>query len=426
MSPADGAARHAVVVGAGAAGLLAAIAAATAGARVTLLEATPDGGRKILISGGGRCNILPVELDERRFVTDSSPHTLAKLLRAWPLREQAEFFEREAGLPLAIEHETGKRFPSSMRARDVRDRLVALARARGAEFVGGARVTGLVPADPDGPVAAWRVEVQGRPAIVADAVVLATGGLSVPKTGSDGGGLRLAADLGHRVHPTYPALTPITARPHPFADLTGVSLGVTLQADDGRRRARARGGFLFTHKGYSGPTVLDVSHVCVRAHREGGPPARLTACWSDVAPADWERRLRPDGPARLVTPLREVLPARLAEALVRFAGLEPERPRAQLRKDERRRLVDVLTRCGLPWTGDEGYAAAEVTGGGVDLAEVDPRTLESRRHPGLHLCGELLDAFGPIGGYNFAWAWATGRAAGLGAARGVERAAHRG
>src|SRR5207237_8234777 len=106
-----------------------------------------------------------------------------------------------------------------------------------------------------------------------------------------------------------------------------------------------------------------------------------------------------------------------AGALAAWAGVPPSRALAQLRRAERRRLIDVLVRGELPWTGDEGYRKAEVTGGGVALGEIDPRTIESRRHPGLYICGEVLDAFGPIGGYNFLWAWATGRAAGLGAAR---------
>ena len=116
--------------------------------------------------------------------------------------------------------------------------------------------------------------------------------------------------------------------------------------------------------------------------------------------------------------LRRELPDRLADALSEAAGVAPSCPLAQLRRDGRRRLIEMLVRGELPWTGDEGYKKAEVTGGGVSLAEVDPRTMESRRHPGLYLSGEVLDAFGPIGGYNFLWAWATGRSAGIAAAHG--------
>ena len=403
--------RRIAVIGAGAAGSMATIFAAAAGADTVLLERTRDGGRKILISGGGRCNILPSRVDETRFVTDSSPHTLRKILRSWPLTEQIAFFERELGLPLVEEAESAKLFPASNRARDVRDGLLALAARHGTRLQMETRVTGLAPAG-----ARWRIEREGGAPVEADAVIVATGGLSVPNTGSDGRGLALLAALGHTVHPTYAALTPLTEVPASYAALAGVSLPVTITARDGRRSASATGGFLFTHHGYSGPSVLDVSHVAVRSRAEGDGAARLLVRWTALDAPGWEAALRPHGTRTVAGALRRELPVRLADALADAAGVPGSRTLAQLRKEERRRLVDTLVQGELPWTGDEGYRKAEVTGGGVSLAEVDPRTLESRRHPGLFICGEVLDAFGPIGGYNFLWAWATGRAAGTGAA----------
>ena len=399
------------VIGAGAAGIMAAIFAASAGARTLLLERTRDGGRKILISGGGRCNILPARVDERRFVTDSSPNTLRNILRSWPLAEQIAFFERELELPLMEETESAKLFPVSERARDVRDGLLALASRRGARFLPDTNVTGLAPMG-----TGWRVERERGEPIEADAVIVATGGLSVPNTGSDGRGLTMLAALGHTVHPTYPALTPLTAE-SPYAALAGISLPVTVAARDGSRVAQASGGFLFTHRGYSGPSVLDVSHVAVRSRMEGDGKARVLVRWTARDEPGWEEALRSTGTRTVAGALRRELPDRLADALAAAAGVPPDRTLAQLRRDERVRLIEVLTKCELPWTGDEGYRKAEVTGGGVSLAEIDPRTMESRRCPGLFLCGEVLDAFGPIGGYNFLWAWATGRAAGIAAAR---------
>jgi len=388
---------------------MAAIFAAAAGAETTLVERTPDGGRKILISGGGRCNILPASLDERRFVTDSPPPLLRRILRSWPLREQIRFFEEELGLRLVEEAGTGKLFPASNRARDVRDGLLALASRRGARLLMGSAVTGIARSD-----GRWRVDCAGR-TLDADAVIVATGGLSVPATGSDGEGLRLIEQLGHRVHSPYAALTPLLASPAPYASLAGLSLTATVTAASEERSATATGGFLFTHRGYSGPAVLDVSHVAVRA------PARaaIRVRWTTVGERDWDAALRAQGTRRVESVLREHLPDRLASALASAAAVEPSVTLASLRREARRRLLDALVRFELPWTGHEGFRAAEVTGGGVDLAEVDPRTLESRRCPGLYLCGELLDAFGPIGGYNFVWAWVTGRAAGMAAARGA-------
>jgi predicted Rossmann fold flavoprotein len=380
---------------------------------VTLVERTSDGGRKILISGGGRCNILPVALEPDRFVTESPPHLLRGMLRAWPLVGQREFFERDVGVPLTLEEDTGKLFPVSGRARDVRDGLVELAGRRGVQFQWDTSVTGLAPTSNG-----WSIETT-RGAIDARAVVLATGGLSVPKTGSDGTGIRLATRLGHVLHDTYPALTPLIAEPAAHASLAGVSLNVRLRAKWRGKSAEASGGFLFTHRGYSGPSVLDLSHIAVRSRMNGDDPADAAVfrvAWSAKDTDEWQRELATSA-GLVVTTIARHLPHRLAVQLLKEAGIPPDREAAGLRRHERTALLEALTAFVLPATGDEGYKKAEVTGGGVALDEVNPQTLESRHHAGLFLCGETLDAFGPIGGHNFAWAWATGRAAGLGASR---------
>lgn len=423
-----------VVVGAGAAGLAAAIFARESGRAVRagagnndvlLLERTTDGGRKILISGGGRCNVLPSSLQPERFVTDSPAHLLRGMLRSWPLMSQRAFFEEDLGIPLALEEETGKLFPVSNRARDVRDGLMNLARERGVEVqfqttVTEMEVPGFIPGQDR-----WRLTTS-RGDIEASSVILATGGLSVPLTGSDGTGLTIARRLGHEVHPTYPALTPLTGTTPLLASLSGISLNVRIRAKAAGHTTESRGGFLFTHRGYSGPAVLDVSHVAVRAklRRESFSlkkipdvitEAVLRVQWTDRDADTWTRDLKATT-GLVVNLVARHVPERLAEVLCLEAGLPPDRRGPELRKHERTALVEALTSYVLPWSGDEGYKKAEVTGGGVALTEVNPRTLESLRHPGLFLCGEMLDAFGPIGGHNFAWAWATGRAAGLGAA----------
>jgi hypothetical protein len=419
-----------VVVGAGAAGLMAALFAARAGVDVVLLERTDDGGRKILISGGGRCNILPSVAQPERYVTASSPNTLRKMLRSWPLAEQVAFFEDVLGMPLEREEETGKLFPSSHKARDVRDALVARVREAGARIWFGARVAGLAPepgtpgpgtpvpgdgGDIGRPAPRWRIDIERSPPLHAAAVILATGGLSVPATGSDGGGLILARNLGHEVHPTYPALTPLTASPHPHVDLSGVSLTVTLRAPGAKPAFETSDGFLFTHRGWSGPSVLDASHLAIRGRPDGGRQELLVQ-WTSRGADAWDADLAAGGQATVRSTLLPHLPRRLADHLCTEVGVDPDTRLSQLRRQDRDSLVGALSAYPLPWTGDEGYKKAEVTGGGVALSEVDPRTMESRRTPGLYLCGEILDAFGPIGGHNFLWAWATGRAAGSAAA----------
>ncbi|MBK5187610.1 MAG: aminoacetone oxidase family FAD-binding enzyme, partial [Gemmatimonadaceae bacterium] len=284
---------------------MAAIFAARAGADVVLLERTADGGRKILISGGGRCNILPARLDETRFVTDSSPNTLRKIVRSWPLGEQIAFFNDELGLALVEEPDSAKLFPASNRARDVRDGLLALAARSGAVVRTNTKVTGFEPIERD----RWRVSMEDDAPLDVDAVIVATGGLSVPKTGSEGLGLRLARALGHTVHETYAALTPLTARPSALTALAGISLPVTLSARSAERSATATGGFLFTHRGYSGPAVLDVSHVATRSSPDA---AELRVSWARCDADTWARALEPSGSRTVLGAVRAELPERLA------------------------------------------------------------------------------------------------------------------
>jgi hypothetical protein len=389
---------------------MASIHAAGSDRDVTLFERTADGGRKILISGGGRCNVLPGTLDETRFTTASSGPSLRMIVRSWPLHEQRAYFESELGLPLVLEPDTGKLFPMANRARAVRDALVAAARVRGVQWRPNTEIVAITPHQER-----WMLTIAGGATSIHDAVILTTGGLSVPQTGSDGFGLRALAALGHVVHPTYPALTPITATPPPFADLAGVSLTVAITARSEAERADATGGFLFTHRGYSGPALLDVSHVAVRSRQTEHDPAQLRVSWGALRAADWERRLVPSGKT-VASVVREELPARLADRLIALTGVDGSTALAHLTRGNRLALIETLGRFVLPWDGDEGYRKAEVTGGGVALDQVDPRTLQSRLYPGLYLAGELLDAFGPIGGYNFVWAWVTGRLAGRAAA----------
>ncbi|HEX9118191.1 MAG TPA: aminoacetone oxidase family FAD-binding enzyme [Anaerolineae bacterium] len=407
-----------VVIGAGAAGFMAALSAAHGPRPVVLLEGTEQPGRKILISGGGRCNVLPSAATPDDFVTDGSHHNLRKILRAWPLPAVRRFFEEDLALPLRLEPETGKLFPVANRARDVLDALLSAADRAGVHLRTSARVTGLEPGSP------WRVLLASGECLLAAAVVLATGGLSVPATGSDGTGLRLVQTLGHSLVPPYPALVPLTGDNPAHHALAGISLPVTLTAPAPPRAARdrergliqSRGGFLFTHRGYSGPAVLNIAHIAVRATYVGGPRPPIWVQWGALDAEGWEAELR-RGRGSILSLLRGHLPERLALQLLAETGLAGV-DLSQLSRENRGRLVEALAHYPLPWQGHEGYRTAEVTGGGVPLAEVYPATLASRVRPGLYLCGEILDAFGPIGGYNFLWAWVTGRSAGLAAGAG--------
>jgi predicted Rossmann fold flavoprotein len=401
-----------IVVGAGAAGILAAIFAARRGARVLLLETRPVPGAKIRVSGGGRANVLPSRVALDDFHTSGSRAALRNILFSWPLEEVRSFFEEDLGVRLKTEA-TGKVFPVSDDAREVVRALLAGCERSGATLLGGRRVASIEVEDGSGG-RLFRVAADEGDVFRARRVVLATGGLSLPKTGSDGGGLAVAQSLGHSVAPTYPALVPLLAADPVWGSLAGISLPVRLRVREGGKVVEEReGDFLFTHRGFSGPVALDVSW---RFTRPGGEDARLEAAWLGPAAPTWDALLREPGKRGVAAIVRGRLPRRLADRLVALAGVPEGRVTSELTREERSRLVGALEACPLEVAGNEGYAVAEVTGGGVPLEEVSPRTLESRIVPGLHLCGEILDATGRIGGYNFLWAWVTGRKAGEGAA----------
>jgi predicted Rossmann fold flavoprotein len=403
------------VVGGGAAGLLAAASAASrlreagSGLPVVVLEAAREPGRKILVSGGGRCNVLPAREARARYVSASPRRLVDRFLDRFPLAAQRAFFEELLGAPLREEPESGKLFPPTNRARDVRDALAAHARAAGAEVRAATPVRGVAPRDGGG----FDVRLDAA-TLSAPAVVLATGGRSVLAGGADAAGFDWAAALGHRVRPLRPALVPLTGSSPAHAALSGVSLEASLAARSGDEVATARGGFLFTHRGWSGPAVLDVSHVVAGALLEGRPFSVTASFGGDEAA--WDEALRA-GPGTVVTALRRALPDRVAALVLAGAGVAPESPLRRLTREARRAVVAALAAFPLPVEGTEGYRTAEVTAGGVALEEVDPGSGASRLVPGLFLAGEVLDAVGPIGGFNFQWAWATGRTAGDGAAR---------
>ena len=404
--------RPVVVIGAGAAGLVAAASAAAQGRPTILLEGSAKIGTKILISGGGRCNVLPGEFDESAFFTQGSRNVLRRLFRTWPHAEIRRWFEDELGVALKLEEESGKLFPRSDKARTVRDALVEHCRSLGVQIETSWRVAGLRPPQEGQP--AWLLEAEGEshPPLQADRVILATGGQSVPKTGSDGHGYKMARELGHSTLPVYPALVPLK---HAEADLLALS-GVTVPVHwstwkGGKRLEQGVRSALLTHQGMSGPAILDASHSVVR---DG---AELRLGWGGHDREAWSALLRDTAARTLGSFVQEHLPRRLAQTLLARAQLHEDQVLAQFTREARDRLLSVLGDFPLPVTGNRGFAVAEVTGGGIPLAEVQPSTLESRKQPGLFLCGEILDCIGRIGGHNFLWAWVTGRLAGTQAAR---------
>jgi predicted Rossmann fold flavoprotein len=371
-----------------------------------LLDGARTLGAKILVSGGGRCNVTHHAVDETAFA-GSSRKAIGKVLRRFDVPATVGFF-RELGVELERE-ETGKLFPTTDKARTVLDALLGAARAAGVQLRHPWRVAAVEPG--------FVLSSTEGARLAARQVVLATGGRSLPRTGSDGAGYTLARALGHTVTSrVFPALVPLTLpRGHALCALSGLSAPATLavHGGSGRRLAAFTDSTLCTHFGLSGPAVLDVSRYFIAARFED-PAARLVANWLPGWTVEAvDDALRSASPARF---LGARLPERLGRALCGLAGVDWATPSHRLTREARRALARAAAELPLPVTGDRGFNYAEVTAGGVPLSELHLDTMESRVCPGLWLCGEICDVDGRIGGFNFQWAWASGYVAGVSAA----------
>jgi predicted Rossmann fold flavoprotein len=399
-----------VVVGAGAAGLMAALRAAECGRRVLLLEKNRKPGVKILMSGGTRCNITHAT-DNRGIVDAYGPpgRFLHSALAAFSVQDTLDFFAAE-GVATKVE-ETGKIFPVSDKALDILNALLRRLLRSGATLALEEPLRDLQSNTPGFTL------TTPRRVLHTSCVILTTGGQSYPGSGTTGDGYAFAARLGHTIVPPRPALVPITVAAPWVAELRGITLpdvGVGLVEKDKRLVAR-RGALLFAHFGLSGPVILDVSRV-VSSH----PQPTALVLEIDLLPAlkeaDLDEWLRVEtaaaGKKQLAAVLSVHLPRRLCDVLLPQAGLSADRKAAALSRADRTQLVRCVKHLRLPVTGTLGFGKAEVTAGGVVLDEVDSRTMQSKRVPGLFLAGELLDLDGPIGGYNFQAAWSSGWLAG--------------
>src|SRR5262245_27206125 len=358
---------------------MAAIQAARGGRcrEVTALDGARRLGAKILVSGGGRCNVTHHAVDETAFAGSTRP-AIRKVLRRFGVEQTTGFFA-ELGLALKRE-ETGKLFPVGDRARVVLDDLLRAAREAGVRLLHPWRVEAVERND-----SGFRLTSAAGETLAADRVVLATGGRSLPKTGSDGHGYALARGLGHSVTPrVFPALVPLRLPgAHPLVALTGLSAPVRLEVRSvtGRRLARHEGALLCTHFGLSGPAVLDVSRYWIDARFED-TGVRLVVSWlPDTTAEALEAALRGLGSRPAAALLARWLPERLARALCDVAGVDPGRPGHRLAREERAALLRAVLEMPLPVSGDRGFGFAEVTAGGVPLSELRLSTLESRVCP---------------------------------------------
>ncbi len=453
-----------VIVGAGAAGLMAAIWAGRmaqgrgAPFRVVAVDGAKTLGAKILVAGGGRCNVTHDVVDESAFF-GSSQKAIRKVLKRFDVPEVVAFF-RELGVTLKRE-ETGKLFPTTDRARTVLDALLTAARDVSVEIRHPWRVESVsrspqvnplprgegpgvrasndnnAPDHPhpnSSPQGRGAAEAHGTRAaeaplahhfiirsttgeeITASRLILATGGKSLPKSGSDGHGYSIAKSLGHSITKyTLPALVPLTiSKDHFICELSGIAVDATVEVrhESGRKLISFTGPVLCTHFGLSGPAILDISRHLLHARLED-LWYKLVINWLPALTTEQVDAMLLERTNRgAASRLQQHLPERLAKALCAHAGVDPAQPPHQLTREARLKLLRTLTEMYAPVNGDRGFVHAEVTAGGVPLSEIKLETMESRITPGLHFVGEICDVDGRIGGYNFQWAWASGFVAG--------------
>lgn len=370
------------------------------------------------MSGGGRCNVTNAVVSEADF-WGGRRTIVRRILRRLPVRDTLKFF-RAIGVPLHEEAD-GKLFPDSNRSRDVLNALLRESSAAGALLFADHRVLDVARVPGGFTVSTSHGD------LLAKTVVLATGGRSLPKSGSDGAGYAMAERLGHTVVPTTPGLAPLLLSPDESGSpalhtaLSGVAHDVELTVwENGVAGARLAGPLLWTHFGISGPVALNASRHWARARLHGktvAVTANFCAGRTFEAVDARVRALARDRPkASIHTALSTLVPVSVAAGLLQQLAIDGNTVLATLSREDRRRLAHALVEWKVPVVGTRGYNYAEVTAGGIALGEINPSTMESRVCPGLYLVGEILDVDGRLGGFNFQWAWATGQVAARGLA----------
>lgn len=412
----------AIIVGGGAAGLWAAGTAATRGRKVLVLEKNNKAGVKILMSGGTRCNITH-NCDSRKIAEAFGKQGKVLLSVLNRLSPQEVVKEMESlGVATKVE-DTGKVFPASDRAIDVRDAIVKRLRDANAQLQTGAPVTNVRPNGMGGFEVHASIHEQPM-TFHCKSLLLTTGGLSFSGCGTTGDGYPWAEAFGHTITPLRPALTPLLSNQAWVQSLSGLTLDditvtARLQSEEGKllpmERSVSRGGFLWTHFGCSGPTAMNVS----RCFSDEGLEVQRSLLL-DLLPNEtresceqWLLEATKQSNKSITNLISQRVPKRIAQVLMEQIGAPEDVHGAEFSKKHRNMLLERLKNLSIPIHGTRGYPKAEVTAGGVALGEVNFQDMQSRKQPGLYFAGEILDLDGPIGGYNFQAAWSTGHTAGL-------------
>jgi len=406
------------VIGGGPAGMMTAGRAAELGAKVILIEKNPTFGKKLLITGKGRCNITQAEFDNRKFVEalGKNGKFLFSSLSVFGPKEAIDFFESK-GLQTKVER-GGRVFPTTDCAQDVLNALLLYLKTNKVEIKAGAKILGFDVKDNHINCA----RLANGENIFAKNFIIATGGKSYPATGSAGDGYTWAKNLGHKITDTRPALTPVKIKEEWPKKLSGLSLkNVSINIFQNNKKQDSRfGEMLFTHFGISGPIILDASKKIGELLKNGEVVIQI-----DLKPAldftKLDERIQRDFKTitkkDFVNYLPELLPHKLIQIFVELLGIDPRKKINAITKEERGNLVKMLKDLRMTVENVVGYEQAIVTSGGVDIKEIDQKTMRSKIIDNLFFAGEIIDIDGPTGGYNLQICWSTGYSAGSSAGR---------
>jgi predicted Rossmann fold flavoprotein len=408
------------IIGAGPAGMMAALQAAKAGARVTLIDANAQVGRKLLVTGSGRANLTnrAVSAEKYACAANSDPAWLETLFKQFGPDDLIRFLAEELGL-LTYSTADGWVYPVSESAQTVVTAFdSALARAE-ITLLLGHRVTTIRKSS-----GGFRLTFADQSTLDCARLLVAAGGKAYPTLGSRGECFPALAELGHSVHPLVPALGPLSADMHLYQRLQGIRLDahVTLleRADHDLARqdtsvAETTGNLIFTQWGLNGPAVMDLSHHVAR-----NPQSHFSLRLNFLPQHEAQVRAQIEQHRRDPIPLEVIpcssLPPKMTAFFIEQAGLKPGATLAQVSDAQLHKLMELITALPITVSGVRGFDTCQVSAGGVPLDEVDPQTMQSRLVPGLYLAGETLDVVGPCGGYNLQFAFSTGTVAGLGMA----------
>ena len=403
-----------VVVGGGASGLVAAITARRLGADVTIVEKNPRLGKKILVTGNGRCNLTNINTSSACYHGD--PELAAGILSQYDVKETIRFFE-QLGISHKVE-EAGKVFPMSDQASSVLDVLRYEVEQTGIKVIYEARVLDIKKNTYN----SFHLELADGNVIEGDRVILAAGGRAMPVTGSNGDGFRLAQKLGHTIKDVFPALVPLKLGGDFFKRIAGVKFVGTAEILDGNKPAASnRGDILFTNYGISGPPILQISRKAGELLRKGRDAVLRVIMIDSMSKESLDgllaKRFHHATGKTVEFSLVGLINKRLIPVLLKEAGIsDMKAPAEKLSTGERERILDILTDWRFRITGTTSWPNAQVTAGGIDTREVDRNTLESKLIRGIYFAGEILDVDGACGGYNLQWAWSSGFVAGQNAA----------